>query len=47
MCFSALVTRCIESTENSYGIGFPIIGKTESFSDFIWIGFPELKQHLK
>ena len=41
--FSKIMGKKMNFTKNSYGIGLPIIGKTEAFSHFIWMGFPEVK----
>ena len=44
--FSQKMGKKMNYTENSYGIGFPIIGKTEAFSHFVWMGFPDVKTAL-
>ena len=33
--------------ENSYGLGYPISGKNDSFSHFVWVGAPDLVSALK
>jgi hypothetical protein len=33
--------------ENSYGLGYPISGKNDSFSHFVWVGAPDLESALK
>tara|TARA_E500000178_G_scaffold217175_1_gene214362 strand:- start:347 stop:1030 length:684 start_codon:yes stop_codon:yes gene_type:complete len=31
---------------NSYGVGYPILGKTDDYSHFVWIGAPDIQTAL-
>ena len=31
---------------NSYGLGYPIIGKTSEFTHFVWVGSPDVESAL-
>ena len=31
---------------NSYGVGYPIVGKTNGFTHFVWIGSTDVKTAL-
>ena len=33
--------------ENSYGLGYPISGKNDGFSHFVWVGALDLESALK
>ena len=32
--------------KNSYGVGFPIVGQTDDYSHFVWVGAPDVETAL-
>ena len=35
------------NVSNSFGLGYPIVGKNEQFSHFVWAGAPDIKTALQ
>jgi|TARA_B110000046_G_scaffold183245_1_gene218943 hypothetical protein len=46
MDFSQKIAKKLKFEENSYGVAYPIIGRTKEFSHFVWIGSPDIKTAL-
>ena len=44
--FSMKMAKKLGYEENSFGLAFPIVGKNADFSNFAWIGSPDIKTAL-
>ena len=44
--FSQKMAPKLGFENSSYGVGYPIVGKTDEFSHFVWIGSPDIKTAL-
>ena len=44
--FSVKIAENLGYEDNSFGIGFPILGKNSDFTHFAWIGSPDIKTAL-
>ena len=44
--FSQKMAKKLNYEENSYGIAYPIVGKVEDFTHFVWIGSDDIKTAL-
>ena len=44
--FSQKMAKKIGFDKNSYGLAFPIVGKTAEFSHFVWVGAPDVETAL-
>ena len=44
--FSQKMAPKLGFENSSYGVGYPIVGKIDNFSHFVWIGSPDIKTAL-
>ena len=44
--FSQKMAKKLGFENNSYGLAYPIVGKTAEFSHFVWIGSPSVEEAL-
>lgn len=44
--FTQKISKKLGFEKNSYGLGYPIIGKTADFTHFVWVGSPDVESAL-
>ena len=44
--FTQKISKKLGFENNSYGLGYPIIGKTAEFTHFVWVGSPDVESAL-